>query len=100
MLPGRYALTHHFFPHVWIAPGALLLIGAVTAAVFIAPNTEEVMRRYGGSLGAPNAPGSSAERSPRIAWAPTVFWGLGLGAGAAVCILLLMHPNVFLYYNF
>lgn len=105
MVPVRSLLSHHFtvhhfFPNVWISPFALLFLAILIAVVFVAPNTEEVMRRYGGSLGVPGGVEAQTGRSPAIAWAPSILWGLGLGAGAALSILLLMHPNVFLYYNF
>jgi hypothetical protein len=94
------SLGHHAFPNVWISPLNLVMLALVLGSVFVAPNTEEVMRRYGGSLGVPRGLESAPRTSAAFAWMPSIFWGVGLGAVAAVSILLLMHPHVFLYYNF
>jgi alginate O-acetyltransferase complex protein AlgI len=103
MLPmgsGTFMSAHHFFPNVWISPFDLVLLLVVVGAVFWAPNTEEVMRRFGGSLGLPAGVEAASEGTAAIAWAPSIAWGLTLGIAAAASIILLVKPNVFLYYNF
>jgi alginate O-acetyltransferase complex protein AlgI len=104
MLPtesgGTLVSAHHFFPNVWISPFDLVLLLVVLGGVFCAPNTEEVMRRFGGSLGFPAGLEAASERRQAIAWAPSIAWGLTLGIAAAASIILLVKPNVFLYYNF
>jgi hypothetical protein len=103
MLPtgsGTFTSAHHFFPNVWISPFDLVLLLVVVGAVFWAPNTEEVMRGFGGSLGVPAGVEATSEGRAEIAWAPSIAWGLTLGIAAAASIILLVKPNVFLYYNF
>lgn len=88
---------HHVFPNVWIAPVNLAAVLLVAGSVFVAPNTEELMGRYGRSLGAPPP---ECRLSARLSWRPTAFWGFGLGAVTALCLVLLIHSHVFLYYQF
>lgn len=64
---------------------------ALSLVVFLAPNTQEIMRR-----GQP----APAESQPRVAWRPSVRWAVLMSLVAMAGILSLSHPSEFLYFQF
>ena len=80
---GRnFAMTY-----VWIL--ALLPI------VFLAPNTQQIMRRFNPAL---NVPDDMADT--RLAWSPARGWAVAMAVVTACGLLSLTRPSEFLYFQF
>lgn len=69
-------------------------VAAAGAIVFLCPNTQQIMARFGPALdGGPHRPA-------RLAWAPTRGWGVVIGLIALLDLLSLNRPSDFLYFQF
>ncbi len=73
----------------------VLWLAALYAVVWVAPNTQQIMRAYAPALG--RAAGGSW---PRLAWQPTLPWAVAFGAAAALGLLSIGGTVEFLYYQF
>ncbi|MGO8754189.1 MAG: MBOAT family O-acyltransferase [Gallionellaceae bacterium] len=70
---------------------------SLSLIVFLAPNTQEIMRSWGPTLNDVHAP---AGIQARFAWRPSVRWTVFMSLVATAAILSLSHPSKFLYFQF
>ncbi len=63
-------------------------------ACWVLPNTQEIMANYRPALD------FHAGASSRIAWRPSLAWGIGVGVFAALSVLLISGKSKFLYFQF
>jgi alginate O-acetyltransferase complex protein AlgI len=70
---------------------------ALSLVVFLAPNTQEIMRRRLPDLNDAHAPAGS---QARVVWRPSVRWAVLMSMVAIAGILSLSHPSEFLYFRF
>ena len=64
-------------------------------ACWVLPNTQEIMANYRPALDF-----HAGASSSRIAWRPSLAWGIGVGAFAALSVLLISGKSKFLYFQF
>jgi alginate O-acetyltransferase complex protein AlgI len=87
----------------WTANESRLVAGCSLAAlvffVWLAPNTQELMRHYRPAL---DFSMRTTGRNPldRLAWHPTALWGILLAAMAIISILSMSRVSEFIYYQF
>lgn len=74
-----------------------LWVIALSLVVFLAPNTQEIMRSWRLDLGETHAPVGSQER---FAWKPSIRWAVLMSVVTIAGILSLSHPSEFLYFQF
>jgi len=72
----------------------ILQIAALYAIVWLAPNTQQIMRACEPVLGAASIPRS------RLAWRPNLPWAAALGGAACLGLLSLGGSSEFLYFRF
>lgn len=75
--------------------GWVIALGLV---VFLAPNTQEIMRRWRPALDDVRVAGNRTTVWP--AWSPSVRWALLMSLVVIAGILSLSHPSEFLYFQF
>lgn len=73
---------------------ALQTIALLLALIWLAPNTQELMRRFSPALEA------SGEGGSRLAWRPSFGWAIAIAALSAIPLLQLDRASEFLYYQF
>jgi D-alanyl-lipoteichoic acid acyltransferase DltB (MBOAT superfamily) len=80
----------------WLrAARAVGWLGALYAIVWLAPNTQQVMRDV-----APALETVRAGPFPRLVWRPSLPWALAMGGSAALGLLALGGSSEFLYFRF
>jgi hypothetical protein len=93
---GRFEYLPYFGGKVQLA--VLLLLWLF---VWLAPNTQEVMRYAGVSrAGLMGLETPTRRASTPLRWAPTLGWALAAGGLAVAAVILMSQPNVFLYFQF
>ena len=73
--------------YVWVA--------ALLPVVFLAPNSQQIMRRYKPALNQVDEVGTA-----RLVWSANWRWGLAMGIVLACGLLSLIRPSEFLYFQF
>lgn len=71
---------------------------ALSLVAFLAPNTQEIMRRWRPALD--DVPVTEGRAAARLAWNPSVRWAALMSLVALAGILSLSHPSEFLYFQF
>jgi len=80
----------------WIDAFGMSVLGAAILIAFLAPNTQEIFRRFEPCLEKLMGPMDW----PRLVWQPTMRWSIGLALLLCVCVLSLNRPSEFLYFQF
>ena len=70
-------------------------LGGLYAIVWLAPNTQQIMRGF-----APALEAVCAGPLPWLAWRPNLPWAIAMGGGAALGLLSLGGTSEFLYFRF
>ena len=82
--------------HLKVALAWLAVVGAV---VWLAPNSLQLLHRFGAGV-EEQARAAAVPRRGIPVWQPTRLWAFATGATAAVCILHMTKVSEFLYYQF
>ena len=64
-------------------------------ACWVLPNTQEIMAKFKPALDF-----HAGTTTSRIAWQPSLAWGVGIGVIAALSVLLITRKSEFLYFQF
>jgi D-alanyl-lipoteichoic acid acyltransferase DltB (MBOAT superfamily) len=93
-LPGLSGLPYADLATTFHGREELQTLAALLALAWLAPNTQELMRRFAPAL---NAVGDAGGR---LLWRPSLGWALAIAALTAIPLLQLNRVSEFLYYQF
>ena len=77
-----------------------LWVGTLSCIALLAPNTQEIMRRYRPGLDFHLTGGKEATAGSTTAWRPSRWWGVAIGIVFACGMLSLTRVSEFLYFQF
>jgi hypothetical protein len=76
---------------------AILLLPPLFAAVWLLPNTQEILSCFGSDFGTSSQPGLLGRW---LLWRPGVAWAISMAAAFIVCMAFMEDTSRFLYFQF
>jgi alginate O-acetyltransferase complex protein AlgI len=80
----------------WVDTFGLVILAGAMLLTWLAPNTQEIFRRFEPCLEKVNEP----REMPSLVWQPSLRWSVALAFLMCICVLSLNRPSEFLYFQF